>query len=412
MQRVSWAAVMQGFAAMSVNPLRTALSTLGVVIGIASVIATLALTDGLERFVRDQIAAQTDVQAVTVSSRTQVERDGFAFPNRSYTVFNQRDGSELQQFLGADGLVTMSVGGVAVVATPLAPAHAVSVTATLANYLVLGNKQVAVGRYFTDIEVTHNAPVVVLSNKLALELSPDGQPASMIGRDVRIRGRPMTTIGVMPPYIGERRFQVYLPLRAAAVALGDRDLTPVILVRAPRVEAVEATRLMVVDWLAGRIRDWDNRVEVTTSVGRLQETMSALLIMKIVFAAFASIALVVGGVGIMNILLANVAERTREIGVRKAMGARSRDILYQFLAESVAIAGLGTGVGTAIGFGAAFGAAALVRWQVPGAQLHAAVTAATLLTAIASAAIIGLTFGTLPAMRAARLSPVDAIRHE
>jgi len=131
-----------------------------------------------------------------------------------------------------------------------------------------------------------------------------------------------------------------------------------------------------------------------------------------VFGAFASIALVVGGVGIMNVLLASVTERTREIGVRKALGARRRDILYQFLAESVAIASVGTGLGTAVGFSTAFAVAAIVRWRVPGAALHAAVTPATLLTAIVSAATIGLTFGTFPALRAARLSPIDAIRHE
>lgn len=412
MNRVSWAAVREGVAAMVVNPLRTALSTLGVVMGIASVIATLSMTDGVELFLREQIAAQTDVQAVSVSSKTQIDRDGFSFPNRSYAVFSQRDGDELQRFLGRDDIVTMSVGGVAVVTTPFAPAHAVSVMATLANFLVLGSKTVQAGRYFSEVEVNHNAPVIVLSHKLAVALSPDGRPASMLGREVRIRGRAMTTIGVMPPFLGERNFGVFLPLRGAEVALGARQLTPSIQVRAPSVEMVEATRLRIVEWLAGRIRDWNAKVEVNTSLLRLEQTRSALLIMKLVFATFASIALVVGGVGIMNILLANVAERTREIGVRKAMGARRRDILFQFLAESVAIATLGTSVGTALGLGVAFGTAAVVRWQVPGAHLQAAITVETLLTAIISAAVIGLTFGTLPAVRAAKLSPVDAIRHE
>jgi putative ABC transport system permease protein len=114
----------------------------------------------------------------------------------------------------------------------------------------------------------------------------------------------------------------------------------------------------------------------------------------------------------MNVLLASVTERTREIGVRKAMGARKRDILYQFLAESVAMASVGTGLGTIIGFAGAFGVAGLVRWQVPGAMLYAAVTPSTIMTSIISAVSIGLAFGTFPALRASRLSPIDAIRHE
>ena len=133
------------FSAMAANPLRTALCTLGVVMGIASVIATLALADGLDRYARDQIVSSTDVQAVAVNSRTQVYREGFAFPNRAYPVFTLRDADDLQDFLGADGTVTMSVGGSAVVGTATAPPHAASVNGTLANYLLFGMRDVYAG---------------------------------------------------------------------------------------------------------------------------------------------------------------------------------------------------------------------------------------------------------------------------
>ena len=114
----------------------------------------------------------------------------------------------------------------------------------------------------------------------------------------------------------------------------------------------------------------------------------------------------------MNVLLAGVAERTREIGVRKALGARRRDIMWQFLTESIAIASLGSGLGTLFGFTGAFSLAALVRWRVPGAQLWAAVTWPTVVTSIGSAVGVGVVFGMVPAICAARLSPIDAIRHE
>jgi putative ABC transport system permease protein len=407
------ASVLQGLQVMSVNPLRTSLSTLGVVIGVASVISTLALTDGLERYARDEIETQTDVQAVTINSRTHEVRDGFSHPMKGYPIFTAADAIELQDRLGSKHKVTMMTSGQAIITSSTASPHVATVTAVLANFLAFGQKDVFAGRFFTDGEAARNAPVVVLSHKLAEELAPDGNPEHMIGRELRVHGRPVTALGVMPSYLGELGYQVFIPLRAAGAAFGGGgEVTPSLLVHAPSLEVVEAAKAEVVEWIATRYRDWSKRVTITTQAARLAQAKSGMLAIKLLFAALAGISLIVGGVGIMNVLLASVAERTREIGVRKALGARQRDILYQFLAESVAIASVGSGVGTAFGLLTAFAVAAGIRWRIPGAKLHAAVTAPTLLTAVLSAAVIGLTFGTFPALRAARLSPIDAIRHD
>ena len=413
MHIASRASIIQGLHVMAVNPLRTSLSTLGVVIGVASVIATLALGDGLERYVRAQLEALTDVQAITITSRTTENRGGFEYPVRGYPVFATPDAGELQRELGGSNTVTMSASGQAIVTSATGAPHAALVTASMANFLAFGGKDILAGRFFTDGEATRNAPVVVLSYKLAEELGPDGDPRTMVGREVRVHGRPVTTVGVMPSYVGERGFQVFIPLRAASMAFGGRaEITPSLLVHAPSLERVEGTKDAVIEWLATRYRDWPARVTVTTQVARLEQARTSMRLLKLILGALAGISLIVGGVGIMNVLLASVAERTREIGVRKALGARQRDILYQFLAESVAISSLGSGLGTSFGFLLAFGVAWLVRWAIPGAQLRAAVTFGTLMTAVVSAVVIGLTFGTFPALRAARLSPIDAIRHD
>ena len=292
MHIVSRASVAEGFSEMAANPLRTTLCTLGVVMGIASVIATLALADGLDRYAREQIASTTDIQAIAVNSRTQVYREGFSFPNRTYPVFTLKDGDELQSFLDGDGIVTMSIGGSGVVGTATAAPHAASITGTLSNYLVFGTKDVYAGRYFTDVEVTHNAPVIVLSYKLAQELAPNGNAITMLGRDVRLhRPRIHRRVGIMPSYTGENTFGVFIPIRAIGTALGlQKQLTPSIFVRAPSIELVEATKARIIDWLAMRYRDWDAQVSVTTQLARLEQTRHGdAQVAKVVLGAFAGI---------------------------------------------------------------------------------------------------------------------------
>ena len=144
---------------------------------------------------------------------------------------------------------------------------------------------------------------------------------------------------------------------------------------------------------------------------RLRTAAQGILIFKLLMGAFTAIALLVGGIGIMNVLLASVLERTREIGVRRAVGARRRDVVLQLMAESVAIAIAGSLIGLAAGIGGAFVVTALMRARTE-ALIYAAVTPGTIVASIAAATITGLVFGVYPALRAAKLAPVDAIRAE
>ncbi|MCC6316564.1 MAG: ABC transporter permease [Gemmatimonadaceae bacterium] len=409
----SVASITEGLLGLFVNPLRTSLSTIGVVIGVASVIATLTLADGLEEYAREQLAARTDVQSVTVASRTTENRDGFDFPLGGYVVFDTHDAAELGETMMERAEVTMVATARAIVSGAFTAPRAAEVTATLANFLDFGRRSLQAGRYFTDGEAARGASVVVLSHKLASELSPTGDPTLMLGRTIRVHRRPLVAVGIMPPFTGEQRYEVYIPVRSAVSMFGGgRALKPSLVVRASRFEAVNSVKAEIEEWLATRYRNWRQRVRVTTQLARIAEVQTAMLVFKLVMGSLAGIALFVGGVGIMNVLLASVTERTREIGVRKALGARHRDVLLQFLAESVAIAALGSACGTLLGLGAAYSLSAVVRAMVPLAPLRATVTVPTLLTAVVAAVVVGVAFGTFPALRAARLSPIDAIRHE
>jgi putative ABC transport system permease protein len=175
---------------------------------------------------------------------------------------------------------------------------------------------------------------------------------------------------------------------------------------------VDSVRRDLDAWLAPRYGAPGQRYEVQMSAAdQLEQARRGILLFKIMMGAFSAITLLVGGIGIMNVLLAAVLERTREVGIRKAMGARRRDILVQFLAESVVIAGAGAALGVAFGLAGAFLVAGMMKAMAE-SPVQAAFRWPSVLTAVGLSLGIGLVFGIYPALRAARLSPVDAMRTE
>ena len=231
---------------------------------------------------------------------------------------------------------------------------------------------------------------------------------------VSVSGTPHRVIGILAPYDGERSLSAYVPFSRAHEVL---RVTPasqplVMLVRSRTLEEVPATRADVEDWIAERDGQRANRVVVQTSDQRLAQTTQGVFIFKLFMGAITGISLLVGGIGIMNVLLASVTERTREIGVRKATGARRVDIVMQFLVESVVISGVGSLVGVAAGLSTSFAVVALIRSRAQAIFLDATFSWSTVVVAALAAIAVGLAFGTYPARRAGRLSPIDAIRHE
>lgn len=216
-------------------------------------------------------------------------------------------------------------------------------------------------------------------------------------------------VGIQQDIVGDKGFTVVVPFASGLQVL--RAPTRRIVLETKNLEDVRALTDDVGRWAEARA-GWRGAVRVAaTGQQRLEEIERTFLWLKMLMGAFTAIALVVGGIGIMNVLLASVIERTREIGIRKALGARRRDIRTQFLTESVAIATAGSLLGLLIGLSSAFGMTALMRARTA-VPIYAGVSWSTLAASATAALLVGLIFGTYPALRASRLSPIDAIQRE
>ncbi len=346
-------ALVVAFDQLRVNTLRTILSTLGVIIGVGSLVAVLSLGDGMERFTRDEVERTTDVQSVSLASRTSERVDGEWIPVRDYPVFTRDDAAAIAKEVEWVKDVALSVNATVPVESPRSSARReTGVTAAMAGVDQYVKAELVAGRFFTRVEDERNAAVVVLSHKLATDLALPRAPERILGETVRVNGVPRQVIGILAPYKGERGWAATVPYSSAPILtmVGGRRLLPSISVRATRIEDVDALRASIEDWLGRRYGGrWERRIELGTMEKRLEQATQGVRVFKWFMGAIAAISLLVGGIGIMNVMLASVTERTREIGVRKAIGARPRDVLLQFLSESVAISSVGSAIGVILG---------------------------------------------------------------
>ncbi|HEX7089939.1 MAG TPA: ABC transporter permease [Longimicrobiales bacterium] len=391
--------------AIRANKMRAFLTTLGIIIGIAAVITMVALGEGAQRAVEERLS-QLGSNVLTVRPGQQF----WGGVDRGENRLTARDAEALMRAPRAIQAVSPEMERRLQVEYGAANSNT-EITGVWASYPLIQNQRVVAGRYFTDGEERGRRRVAVLGWRVGERLGL-ASTLSLLGETIHIRGIPFDVIGVLAEKGEQGWFDpdetIYIPLATAQFRVFGTERVRSILVKV-RSEELMDEAIAEIDRVLrrehrlrpGQTSDFTIRNQTTllTTVQETTRTFTFLL------AGIALVSLVVGGIGIMNIMLVSVTERTREIGIRKALGARRRDIMLQFLIEALVLCLAGGLFGLGLGIGGAYALQRLAQWNT-------AVAPESLVLAVGFAAGVGLFFGLWPARRAARLDPIIALRYE
>ena len=410
---MSWlAAIRIALRALRVNKLRSMLTMLGIIIGVAAVIVMISVGSGAQARVEDQIKG-LGTNLIILSPGT-VTAGGVRMGIGSRVSITEDDAYAIQREIASVQVAapTLRGSGQVVAGNSNWSTQFFGVTP---EYFEARNWVIATGKMFDPADISGSGKVALLGETVARNLFGDADP---IGQTIRVRKVPLTVIGTL-----ERKGQSLM-----GQDQDDVILMPISTAR-NRVLGVNIAKLRSVGPISIKIRDGEDMKEAEEQIRsllrqrhRLQpgqddtfnlRNLSELLqareessrVMALLLAAVASVSLLVGGIGIMNIMLVSVTERTREIGLRMAVGARASDILTQFLVEAVTLALIGGLLGIALGVAGSYAIAHLAEWRIElGTQ--------AIVLAAGFAAAIGIFFGFYPARKASRLLPIEALRYE
>jgi putative ABC transport system permease protein len=398
------------FRALWVNKMRSALTMLGIIIGVGAVIAMVAVGTGASRKISEQIASMGSNLLIILPGSTSA--GGVRMGAGSQPTLSMGDAEAIVKECPAVADVAPTLGGVAQVVF----GHlnwSTGITGTTPGMLMVRDWELSSGRPFTSQDVKSATKVALLGQTVVDNLFGDQNP---VGQSIRIKNVPFTVIGVLAPKGQSAQGQdqddtILIPVTTAQKKLFGTQfpgMVRIIIVKAKSAEDLSPAEKQIGELLRqrhhiGQKQDNDFTVRNLTQI--MQAAEQSTQVMTLLLGAIASVSLLVGGIGIMNIMLVSVTERTREIGIRMAIGAKTWDIRLQFIIEALTLSLIGGVMGIVVGVSTAVILSSVSGWPT-------VVSVLSILLAFSFSGFIGIFFGFYPAYKASLLNPIDALRYE
>lgn len=404
-----FAIIAEALRALRQNRLRTGLTMLGMIIGVAAVVLMLSIGQGAQTKINETIAAMGSNLFIIVPGAT--SSGGFSFGSGSVKTLTINDAHAIEELPSISATAPVTTGNVQL--NYAAKNWSTTITGTTPDYFAVGNWNIDSGTTFTESDLRSAARVVVLGSITAKNLFGDEDP---VGKIIRITNRPFLVTGVLmakgQSLTGrDQDDNAFIPITTSERQITGNQFPGSIrfmLAQGKSADEMDIAEIEITQLLRQRHRisgKKENDFTVRNLTAITDVATGAAKVMSIVLGAIASVSLLVGGIGIMNIMLVSVTERTREIGIRMAIGANQRAILTQFLLEAIMICIMGGLIGLLLGIGGA--------WLVSRfTDMLIVITLGMIGLAFLFASAVGIFFGFYPAKKAASLKPVDALRYE
>ena len=401
--------IQETLSAIKANKARSGLTILGIIIGIGSVIAMVAIGTGAQKSIEASIQSIGSNLLIVMPGFQRGVGGGVSAGRGSATTLTADDAEAIKSEVADVKAVEPELSGRYQVTAKGANTNT-QIVGTVPDYPEVRNLEVEEGSFFTETDLKSNNKVAILGPTTRDDLFGEG--VNPVGKTVRIKQVDFKVIGVTKTKggsgFGSQDDMIYIPMSVARAYLSGSQFINTIYIQATDASSLTAVQNQVTELLLARHKISDpasadfqimNQADIVATASSVTGTFTMLL------AAIAGISLIVGGIGIMNMMLTNVTERTREIGLRKAIGAKRNDISNQFLAEAVTLTFIGGGLGIILGWLLAFVVSKF-------AGIATTVSLSSVVLAFGVSAAIGIIFGYYPARRAAKLNPIDALRYE